>query len=169
MRFRSLTSLSVAQFVDEEEQQENYSGKKKKHTVKNAVIITACCLILFVSRSVCGKMHDKKIADTLYSFSQPCLLYQDSGYQGFRPEGVIIKQPIKKPRRRSLTPQEKEYNRQVASFGIRREHAIGSVKHLRILKEECRLRAGNFVKRIFKTGAALRNFRIKIDPWRYEI
>jgi hypothetical protein len=40
-------------------------------------------------------MHDKKIADTLYSFSQPCILYQDTRYQGFRPESVVIKQPVK--------------------------------------------------------------------------
>jgi hypothetical protein len=163
------TEREIPRPVDSDEQKEYYSGKKKKHTVKNAVVITACCLILFVSPSVCGKMHDKKIADTMYSFPKPCVLYQDTGYQGFRPDGVIPEQSVKKPKGRSLTREEKEYNRQVASFRIRVEHAIGSAKRLRIVKDECRLRANNFVNRIFKTCAALHNFRIKINPWHYKI
>jgi hypothetical protein len=163
------TEREIPRPVDCEQQQENYSGKKKKHTLKNAVVISACCLILFVSPSVCGKMHDKKIADTMYAFPAPCILYQDTGYQEFRPEGVVIKQPVKKPKGRSLTQEEKEYNKKIASFRIRVEHAIGSAKHMRIVKDECRLRANDFVKRIFKSCAALHNFRIKINPWQYEI
>jgi hypothetical protein len=130
------TEREIPRPVDADGQQENYSGKKKKHTVKNAVIIAACCLILFVSPSVCGKMHDKKIADTLYSFPYPCQLYQDTGYQGYKPEGVVIFQPVKKPRGRDLTAEEKEYNWKISSFRIRVEHATGSVKRMRIVKDE---------------------------------
>jgi flagellar biosynthesis chaperone FliJ len=162
------TEREIPRPVDPDEQQEKYSGKKKKHTVKNAVVITACCLILYVSPTVCGKTHDKKIADTMYSFPYPCRLYQDTGYQGYNPEGVIIFQPIKKPRVSDLTEEEKAYNREISSFRVRVEHAIGSVKHMRIVKDECRLRADNFVQRIFKTCAAMHNFRIKINPWHYE-
>jgi len=88
------TEREIPPPVDREEQQENYSGKKKKHTIKNAVVITACCVILFVSLSVCGKMHDKKIADTMYSSPYPCHLYQDTGYQGYKPEDVTIFQRL---------------------------------------------------------------------------
>jgi hypothetical protein len=163
------TEREIPRPVDWDEQQENYSGKKKKHTLKNAVIITACCMILFISPSVCGKTHDKKIADTSYAFPYPCVLYQDTGYQGFRPEGVVIEQPIKKPKGRELTAPEKDYNKDVASFRIRVEHAIGSTKRMRIVKDECRLRKNDFVKRIFRTCAALHNFRININPWHYNI
>ena len=162
------TEREIPRPADKDEQQENYSGKKKKHTVKNAVIISACCMILFVSPSVCGRMHDKKMADTMYSFPYPCQLYQDTGYQGYRPEGVTVFQPIKKPRGRDLTSEEKEYNRKISSFRVRVEHTIGSAKHMRIVKDECRLRANNFVQRIFSTCAAMHNFRIKINPWHYE-
>jgi hypothetical protein len=162
------TEREIPRPVDEEEQRENYSGKKKKHTLKNAVIITACCLILFVSPTVSGKVHDKTIADTMYGFPSPCILYQDTGYQGYRPEGVSIVQPIKKPKGRELTPEEKEYNRKVSSYRIRVEHTIGSAKRMRIVKDECRLRANNFVSRIFRTCAALHNFRIKYKPWECE-
>jgi hypothetical protein len=162
------TEREIPRPTDYDKQEEYYSGKKKKHTIKNAVIIAASCLILFVSPSVCGKTHDKKIADTMYSFSHPCQLYQDTGYQGYKPEGVVIIQPIKKPKNRELTKEEKEYNRNVSSFRIRVEHAIGSVKYMRIVKDECRLRANNFVQRIFKTCAALHNFRLKLNPWCYQ-
>jgi hypothetical protein len=96
-------------------------------------------------------------------------LYQDTGYQGYKPDGVRIEQPIKKPKGREITAVEKEYNRKVSSFRIRVEHTIGSSKFMRIVKDECRLRANNFVGRIFKICAALHNFRIKINPWNYEI
>ena len=162
------TEREIPRPVDPDEQKENYSGKKKKHTVKNAIVITACCLILFVSESVCGKTHDKKIADTMYSFPYPCLLYQDTGYQGYKPEGVVIFQPKKKPPGKERTPEDKEYNRQISSFRVRVEHVIGSAKRMRIVKDECRLRADNFVGRIFRTCAAMHNFRIKINPWHYE-
>ncbi|MDR1180679.1 MAG: transposase family protein, partial [Bacteroidales bacterium] len=79
-----------------------------------------------------------------------------------------IFQPAKKPRGGELTAEEKEYSRKVSSFRVRVEHAIGSVKHMRIVKDECRLRADNFVRRIFRTCAAIHNFRIKINPWHYE-
>jgi hypothetical protein len=162
------TEHEIPRLVDWDEQRENYSGKKKKHTVKNVVIITACFLILFVSPAVCGKRHDRKIAGTMYSFPCPCLLYQDTGYQGYKPEGVSVSLPIKKPRGRELTWEEKAYNRKISSFRVRVEHATGSVKYMRTVRDECRLRADGFVQQIFRTCAALHNFRIKINTWHYE-
>lgn len=38
---------------------------------------------------------------------------------------------------------------------------------MRIVKDECRLRANNFVENIFSTCMALHNLRIKINPWNY--
>jgi hypothetical protein len=84
------------------------------------------------------------------------------------PPGVIIEQPVKKRRGKEFTAEEKEYDRKVASFRIRVEHATSSAKHMRIVKDERWLRANGFVKRIFKSCAALHNFRIKINPWHYE-
>jgi hypothetical protein len=162
------TEREIPRPLDPEEQRENYSGKKKNNTLKNGVISTALCVILFVSQSVPGKMHDKKIADTMYAFPYPCVLYQDTGYQGYNPESSMIMQPIKKPKGRELTEEEKEYNRKISSFRVRIEHVIGSAKYMRIAKDECRLRANEFPHKIFRTCAALHNFRIKINPWHYK-
>ena len=162
------TEREIPRPVDSDEQKEQYSGKKKRHTVKNAVVITMSCLILFVSQTVSGKTHDKKMADTMYSFPVPCVLYQDTGYQGYAPEKTTVIQPIKKRKGKILTQEEKEFNREVSRIRVRVEHTIGSVKFMRIVKDECRLRANSFVERIFATCAALHNLRIKMKPWAYK-
>lgn len=162
------TEREIPRPVDPDEQQEQYSGKKKRHTVKNAVVITVSCLILFVSQTVSGKTHDKKMADTMYSFPIPCILYQDTGYQGYAPQKVTAIQPVKKRKGKTLSQEQKEFNRQVSSIRVRVEHAIGSAKVMRIVKDECRLRTNFFVERIFVTCAALHNLRIKIRPWEYK-
>jgi hypothetical protein len=53
------TEREIPRPVDEDAQREKYSGKKKKHTVKNAVIISCCCMVLFVSQTFHGSVHDR--------------------------------------------------------------------------------------------------------------
>lgn len=97
------TEREVPRPVDPNEQKEWYSGKKR-HTVKNAVVIIVSCLVLFVGQTVSSKTHDKKIADTImYFFSVPCILYQDTGYQGYVPEMVTVIQPVKKRKGKVLS------------------------------------------------------------------
>jgi hypothetical protein len=162
------TEREIPRPLDDDLQKDNYSGKKKKHTVKNAVITAACCFILFVSRSFPGRIHDKTIADTEYTIPAGYTLLQDTGYQGYRPEGVEIIQPQKKPRGKELTEEQKSVNRQISSFRVRVEHAIGGVKRYRIVKDECRLRKNNFVDHVFLGCAALHNFRLKTRPFTYQ-
>lgn len=162
------TEREIPRPQNKEEQKEKYSGKKKKHTVKNALIISATCSILFVSPTVSGRIHDKTIADTSYTIPSGFTLLQDSGYQGYAPFGVEIIQPQKKPKGKELTKEQKERNKEISADRVRVEHTIGSVKRLRIVKDECRLRKDNFVERIFTTCAAMHNFRIMIKPFKYK-
>lgn len=111
------TEREIPRPVDSDEQKEQYSGKKKRHTVKNAVVITVSCLILFVSQTVCGKTHDKKMADTMYSFSVPCILYQDTGYQGYAPQKVTVIQPVKKKKERHFLKKKKSSTGKFPVFG----------------------------------------------------
>jgi hypothetical protein len=162
------TEREIPRPQDEEQQKEKYSGKKKKHTVKNAVITSSACVILFVSQTFSGNVHDKTIADAAYSIPAGFTLLQDSGYQGYNPSGVHVIQPKKKPKGKELTNAEKEKNREIAADRVRVEHAIGSVKRARIVKDECRLRRDNFVSKIFASCAALHNFRVLHKPCNYE-
>jgi len=98
--------------VDEVAQKENYSGKKKKHSLKNGLIVTTLLTMLFMGATVSGSTHDKKIADKKYytvleSVKAIIKLFQDSGYQGFFPKGVRIKQGTKKQKGKELTIEQK--------------------------------------------------------------
>jgi DDE superfamily endonuclease len=166
------TEREIPRPVDAEKQQEHYSGKKKKHTLKNAVIVTATCLIVFVGATVNGAMHDKKLAEQQYlrglSHAKAAIsLWQHTGYQGFAPQGVTIIQPQKKPKGKELTVAQKERNRQIAAVRIRVEHAIGSTKRYRIVKDECRLRKNQYPYKVFALCAALHNFRLEAKPFIY--
>ncbi|MDR0748745.1 MAG: transposase family protein [Tannerellaceae bacterium] len=77
-------------------------------------------------------------------------------------------QPEKKPRGKELTAGQKQNNRIISSFRVRVEHAIGSIKRYRTIKDECRLRKNLFVERVFALCAALHNFRITDKPFCYE-
>lgn len=153
------TEREIPRPCDSELQKEHYSGKKKKHTVKNAVITCMAGFILFASPTVSGKTHDKRIADEQYSFPYECVLQQDTGYQGYRPENVTVVQPMKKPRGMELTEEQKQANREISSTRIKVEHAIGGAKILKVVREECRLRKGDFIDRIFALSAGLHNWR----------
>jgi len=79
-----------------------YSGKKKKHTVKNQILTDPYTKrILFVSETVEGKLHDKKLLER-----EPIILHAppgaqgigDLGYQGAEKINPLIKFviPLKK-------------------------------------------------------------------------
>jgi hypothetical protein len=166
------TERAIPRPKDWEEQKENYSGKKKKHTLKNGIISTMTSVILFVSASVSGATHDKKIADEYYAkafegLKKNVRLWQDTGYQGFAPKNVKIVQPIKKPRGAELTKEQKESNKEISTYRVRIEHAIGGAKRYRIVKDECRLRKNKFPYKIFTICAGLHNIRLKKSSFKY--
>lgn len=99
-----------------------------KDIVKNAVITCLAVFILFAGLTVEGKMHDKKIADTQYSFPYVCVLQQDTGYQGYAPDNVTILQPMKKPKGKELTQEQKASNTEISKTRITVEHAIGGAE-----------------------------------------
>lgn len=153
------TEREIPRPSDPELQKEHYSGKKKKHTVKNAVITCMAGFILFTSPTVEGKMHDKKIADTMYSFPYECVLQQDTGYQGYASQNVTVIQPTKKPKGNELTAEQKAANTEISRTRIKVGYAIGGAKLLRVVKDECRLRKNNFVGKIFQLADGLHNWR----------
>lgn len=82
---------------DEVKQREYYSGKKKAHTNKNNIIVnTDTQTVAYLSQTVAGKTHDKKICDQdQITFPMNSLLGKDTGFQGFEPDRVITFQPQK--------------------------------------------------------------------------
>ena len=135
--FHDGTERPIQRPKDPEAQQAHYSGKKKQHTVKNNLLMTVNSKVVLLTPSYEGRLHDKRIADmTGYSLPRGSYLYQDSGFQGFSVAGVKMIQPMKKPKGRDLTVQEKAKNREISSMRIRIEHAISGIKRYQIVKDK---------------------------------
>lgn len=153
---------------DPENQRKFYSGKKKQHTVKNNVFSNAECKIRFLSRTVEGKKHDKKLADeSEYQLPAGSRLLQDTGFQGFTVSEVRILQPQKKPRGRTLSELAKHCNHWLSSLRIRVEHTIGGVKRYRIVKDRIRNWKKGIKDTVFAICCGLHNFRLNFRPWHY--
>jgi len=166
--FHDGTERPIPRPLDPEMQRLFYSGKAKMHTVKNNLLIDDSCRILFLTATVEGKRHDKKLADeTGYVLPNDSRLLQDTGFQGFTLDNIAIWQPKKKPRGQPLSDLDKSRNQWLASLRIRIEHAIGGVQRLRIVKDKNRNWKANFRDSIMEICCALHNFRLKFCPWHY--
>jgi hypothetical protein len=86
-----------------QKQTEHYSGKKKTHTDKNVLLVSSHTKkVLYLSPTVVGKTHDKKVADdSSISYPSCSTLGKDTGFQGYEPKGVITFQPKKNREARS--------------------------------------------------------------------
>jgi len=165
------TERPIERSIDDETQKEYYSGKKKHHSVKNNVITDDSAKILFISDTYEGKVHDKKISDEIgLDLPKGTKLYQDTGFQGYRPKGenIEIIMPLKKPRKKELTDEQKKQNQQISSQRVRVEHSIGGAKRIRILKDEIRHNTYELRHLIFLIGCGLHNFRLQFRPWIYQ-
>src|SRR2546427_6683319 len=78
--------------------------KKKDHTVKNVLLVNALLIILFLSDTYGGRVHDKPIAGaTPYPLPAGSRLLQDLGFLAFTLPQVEILMPTKEPCGREVT------------------------------------------------------------------
>jgi len=134
------------------------------------VLTNLSCHILYLSPTVAGKIHDKKLADqTLYTLPEGTILSQDTGFQGFSLDNVTILQPKKKPYKAELSEAEKEANSLISRFRICVEHAIGGVKRYRIVKDRIRTYKKGFRDLVLETCCGLHNFRLRFRPWAHHL
>lgn len=160
------TERPIQRPVDNAEQKKYYSGKQKRHTIKNNVLANAMCKVVYLTPTVEGKKHDKKLADeSEYKLPGGSVLLQDTGFQGFTVEGVLIIQPKKKPMGGELNEEEKEANHAISKLRVRVEHVINGVKRYRSVKDKCRNWMAGFKDRIMEIACGLHNFRLNFRPW----
>jgi len=136
-----------------------FSGKKKRHTAKIQLIV--CLLTLQILSVVCGKgrTHD-------FTLFKQCGLhlaaalekYADAGYQGLDKLIANAFTPIKKPRNRKLTPEERAYNRALAKLRIRIEHVNRRCKIFRVTKDVYRGKHRH-IQKTWTVVSALVNYR----------
>lgn len=131
--------------------------------------------ILFLSQPYCGSVHDYAMLKAEFDPNYPFWflendIYVDLGFLGIEKdyEGERFKIPKKRKRRKSkkeerskLTPDEKEYNKQVSSQRIYVENAIGGIKRYWWLSNRLRCRDARYYSLVAGVAAGLWNFSIK--------
>src|SRR6266852_4481020 len=102
---------------------------KKTHPVKNTLMVDGDDRrVQSLSGPYGGRVHDTRIGDEEDDQFPPCGLFQDTRFQGDKPDPVATYQPKKKPQGKELTDEEKTENTMRASMRILVEHVIAGVK-----------------------------------------
>lgn len=152
--------------VEEALQKRLYSGKKKQHTKKNLIVIQRSKRIAYLSPTVDGTIHDKKLADQCgLEYPDASSLLDDSGFQGYDPEGVEILRPFKRKKGHLLTPYQRAWNRTISRVRVGVEHVIRSVKRCRVVQDTIRLVLDGVDDMVMEICCGLHNFRLRLDPW----
>jgi len=124
------TERPIRRPKDKARQKENYSGKKKRHILKNNVVTEKSTKKVKVLSATCeGKKHDKTLAEEqALPFPKGSKIWKDLGGQGYEPEGKITYQPMKKPKAKELTAEQKQSNQEISRERIGVEYSLGGVK-----------------------------------------
>ncbi len=152
--------------ADKETQKDWYSGKKKTHSLKGIVISLKSRWIGFLSRFQPGKNHDYSLLKKLFpadkEWFKKFTVRLDLGFLGFA-TAYCCRQcvlPIKKPKGKDLTEQQRAVNQEQAKERVIVEHAIGGLKRYRILSDRLRMRDLEYYDEILGVCAGLWNFYI---------
>lgn len=142
-----------------------YSGRTKRHAVKN-VIIVGQRKVLWCSPTVPAKRHDKKVAQQArLRLPEEIFLLGDSGFEGLAAGKAAVVTPWKRRNGRPLHWRHREFNGLLVESRIPVEHALASVKRLRILRDEFRNRRQGMVDEVMAIGCTLHNFRCERRQW----
>jgi hypothetical protein len=160
------TERRIVRPQDSAEQTACYSGKKKDHTVKNVLLVNALLVILFLSDTHGGRVHDLRIAEaTPYPLPAGSGLLQDLGFLSFTLPQVELLMPTKKPRGAELPLEQHLANQELNQRRLRIEHVNSSVKRCRIVKDRIRLWKEGVRDLVMELCCALHNFRVRLTPW----
>lgn len=133
----------------------NYSGKKKRHTHVHQIVTDSKKRILAVGPAQDGRDHDKKIYDKSKIVKPPDALgLGDLGYLG-----TSLEIPVKKPKNKALSKEDKDYNKWHARLRIGVEHAICRMKKFNIFSD---IHRNNGLQNLIaKNVGALANINLK--------
>ncbi len=142
--FLDTTEQEIPRPKNKRRRKNYYSGKKKKHTVKTQIMVNKKGLILHKTKHRKGKQHDY---DLFKKTGPPPIppeveIGVDLGYFGIEKDypKLNVNIPVKKPKKKELTPKEKRYNKKQRKARVIVEHAISRMKKFRIMGDEFRNR-----------------------------
>ena len=134
--------------------------------MKNVLLVNALLVILLLSDTYGGRVHDLRIAEaTPYPLPTGSGLLQDLGFLSFTLPEVEILMPTKKPRGAELTLEQQRANQALHQRRLRIEHVNSSVKRCRIVKDTLRLVKKGVRDLVMEICCALHNLRVRLTPW----
>lgn len=117
--------------------------------------------IVYLGPTEAGAKHDKKAADeAAIIYPSNATLDQDTGFQGYAPADVLVRQPKKKPRGQELSLVDKFLNQIISSARIEVEHVISGIKRCRIVKDVLRLTRESISDLVMEIACGLHNLRV---------
>lgn len=141
-----------------------YSGKKKRHTVKNISIVDENGCTIYLSPTLSGSVHDKRVADLegISWLEGDATVLADLGFQGlnFVNEKISLRLPIKKKPNKDLSEKEKIENKKLASQRVSVEHSFSRTKQFRICSQVSRLQDILIRDAVMWLATSLNNFKL---------
>ena len=126
----------------------------------------ALLIMLFLSETCGGRLHDKRMAEATASpLPAGSRLLQDRGFLACTLPQVEMLMPTKKPRGQELTMEETLANQALHHHRLRIEHVHRSVKHCRIVKDRIRLWKEGVREVVMAICCALHHVRVRLTPW----
>lgn len=106
-----------------------FSGKLLVHTLKTQVVIHQKSSKIICLEHDKGKTHDFRLfKNSGIKFGELVKLIADKGYQGIAKIHRLSETPIKKPKGKKLTKEQKKYNRELNRLRIVVEHVNRRLK-----------------------------------------
>lgn len=141
-----------------------HSGKKRRFTVKTQIATTRKGLIVHISPTVGGRMHDYKLfkqSELPQIIPKNSRLYVDNGYQGIKKDypDLVVAIPFGRQRRHILTRSEKIFNKKQRRIRIKVENIIAQLKKYTVLSGVYRHSLQNY-SQTFRFVANVVNFRM---------
>lgn len=146
---------------DKARQERTYTGKKKRNTRKHLGLSDQDKQILLLTPAKDGSFHDKNILDNSVIAEHIPIdvpIQVDLGFKGMEDEYENIEIPIKKPKGKELSKEQKAENRAFSGKRVVVEHAFGGMKRYKAAADIYRNRKKDFDDHLMVTAAGLWNF-----------
>ncbi|MBD2247055.1 IS5 family transposase [Nostoc sp. FACHB-888] len=122
-----------------------FSGKQGEHTLKTQVVIYQKSSQIICLGHDKGKIHDFRLfKNSGIKFGELIKVIADKDYQGIAKIHQLSETPIKKPKGKKLTKEQKKYNRELNRLRIVVEHVNRRLKIFKILSDRYRNRHRRF-------------------------
>ena len=122
-----------------------FSGKQGEHTLKTQLVIHQKSSQVICLGHGKGRIHDFRLFKSSgVKFGELLKVIADKGYQGITKIHQLSETPIKKPKGKKLTKEQKKYNRELNRLRITVEHVNRRLKIFKILNYRYRNRHRRF-------------------------